>query len=449
MSSSRCLSFFAISFFLLPLGPLEAKGRVLVKLNSATNSASSLSLPAGHPGWKYLRGVDLYIVGEEGRQDLEKLQKEGAVDRAEGDAEIKLERLPDDPLAEHQDWITGEKGMDIGIQDAWEIVTGNPRVTVALIDTGLDIDHEDLKDNLWVNEGEIPDNRIDDDGNGFVDDYYGYNFWGHDSDIRDENNHGTHLAGIIGALGDNGVGIAGINWNIQLMPLKFTDAKGAGSSTGAVEAIDYAIRSGADVINASWTLKLEGDLPEGDNLLEIAIKKAGEAGILFVTASGNQFASGVGLNIDDSPVYPARFALDNLITVAALDEEGGPAPYSNYGPHSVDLAAPGSGILSAFSKGKYGVMSGTSVATAFVSGSAALLLSLEPDLKPLQLKSILLSSVTEQSSLKNFVSSGGRLHLGNSVDAVNGGLIPSVSETEPATAPPVMIFPAGGCSLVP
>ena len=135
--------------------------------------------------------------------------------------------------------------------------------------------------------------------------------------------------------------------------------------------------------------------------------------------------------------------------MAALDEAGGPAPYSNYGTHSVDLAAPGTGILSSLSKGKYGVMSGTSVATAFVSGSAALLLSLEPDLKPLQLKSILLSSVKEQSSLKNFVSSGGRLHLGNSVDAVNGGLIPSVSETEPATAPPVMIFPASGCSLVP
>jgi subtilisin family serine protease len=428
----------------------KAQGRTLVKLKDSAGSAAALSLQSARPGWRYLRGLDIYVVEESGESALPALRKEGAIDAMERDREIELASLPDDPLLKYQGWIRGE-GLDIGILQAWNWGVGDPEVTVALIDTGIDLNHPDLRGNLWTNEGEVAGNRADDDGDGRVDDLHGYNFWDHNADVQDENNHGSHLAGIIGAVGNNGIGVAGINWRVRLMPLKFTDAHGNGSSAAAVEAIDYAIVHQADVINASWTLKIEEGLPDEDSLLRRAIEKAGEAGILFVTAAGNQFATGKGLNIDEAPIYPAKFSLDNLIAVAALDEEGNLASYSNYGPESVDLAAPGSGILSTVTKASYGVLNGSSVATAFVSGAAAFLLSLEPSLAPEQIQLILAGSAEEDASLINLVSSGGRLDLAASSAAVQNGAIPSVSETEQPRSNTSRQFtaPAGGCSLVP
>jgi subtilisin family serine protease len=386
-------------------------------------------------------------VDEKGEDDLQSLQEMGAIHKMEPEVGIRLESLPNDPMVESQGWVLGEEGIDIGVTAAWDTVTGSPQVTVAVIDTGIDLNHPDLKDNLWNNGGEIAENGSDDDQNGFVDDIHGFNFWDRNGDVKDENNHGSHLAGIVGAIGNNGIGIAGINWDVRLMSLKFTDAQGNGSSAGAVEAIDYAIQNGADVINASWTLKLEGQAPEEDSLLKKAIQKAGEAGILFVTAAGNQFATGEGLNIDESPVYPARFALDTLVAVAALDSNGELASYSNYGPQSVDLAAPGAGILSTLKEGDYGAMTGTSIATAFVSGAAALLFSLNPDLSPQQVKSALEVSATQESSLGGHVSSGGSLSLVNSIAVVQSGAIPSVSETENPIASQNVVS-SGGCSLI-
>src|SRR5262249_30562201 len=144
------------------------------------------------------------------------------------------------------------------------LVEGNEPVTVAIIDTGIDMNHPDLAPNLWTNAKEIPGNGKDDDGDGYVDDVHGYNFWDDNGDVTDENDHGSHLAGIIGAVGDNGLGIAGIDWNVRLMAIRFTDAQGNGSSDKAVEAIDYAIRNGAKIINASWTLVLKSDPTNAD-----------------------------------------------------------------------------------------------------------------------------------------------------------------------------------------
>jgi subtilisin family serine protease len=413
-----------------------------------SSSGSSNSVP---PGWKYLRSVDMYVVDQKGNELLNTLKKEGSVEAAESadaDNDVHLEAVPNDPMASTQGWVEGAgeiHAFDISTSGAWDLVNDSSDVVVAIIDTGIDLNHEDLRDNLWTNQEEIPGNGIDDDHNGYVDDQYGYNFSAGNANVSDDNNHGSHLAGIIGAVGNNGVGIAGVNWHVKLMALKFADAHGVGSSIGAIEAINYAIENGANVINASWTLKLDGKT-QGDSLLKQAIEKAGEAGIVFVAAAGNQFQTGEGLNIDETPVYPASFSLKNLIAVAALGYEDELASYSNYGPESVDIAAPGSSILSTLANGKYGYMSGTSMATAFVSGAAALAFSIRPDMAPSEIKTILKNESDKVESLSGFVSSG-KLNLTRSVTAVSSSVSSSSSTSEPH--PTGEGAPAGGCSLIP
>ena len=459
-----CSFVLPVLFLLIFEGGVGAEGRagsrVLVKLSNESGSSAALSIQSNQPptGWKYLKGVDLYIVDETGQGSLESLQESGAVEAMESEEDIHLEALPNDPMVSGQGWITGgvglSGGLDIGIAEAWSLVTGSTNVIVAVIDSGIDPEHPDLKTNLWTNPHEVAGNGGDDDNNGFVDDIHGFNFKDHNSDIHDENGHGSHMAGIIGAVGNNGVGVAGINWNVRLMPLKFTDAQGSGTSAGAIESINYAIENGANIINASWTLKLDRVVNGEDNLLKQAIEKAGEAGILFVTASGNQFDTGIGLNVDRTPVYPVKFGSTNLIAVAAVDNQGNPASYSNYGPLSVGIAAPGTGILSTMAHKNYGSMTGTSISTAFVSGAADLMLSLQPSLTPEQIKSPLLGSVTSKDSLKNFVSSGGILNIGKAVTSLQGAAAPSASsggEPPPVTAPASSLIgpTSGGCSLIP
>ena len=427
-------------------------------LESGGESRFSTPIPpiGAAAGWKYLPAVDLYIVDDTGKDLLNTLQKNGGVEAAEESSDIQLEALPDDPMFDDQGW-TGGMGLDIGASSAWDITTGDADVTVAIIDTGIAVNHRDLAPNLWTNDGEIPGNGRDDDGNGFEDDVHGYNFWNGNPDVTDRNNHGSHLAGIIGGVGDNGIGIAGVGWRTRLMALRFTDENGNGSSSKAIEAIDYAIRNGAQIINASWTLKLDGGPgPKTDGLMGQAIRKASEAGILFVTASGNQFETGVGLNIDDSPVYPSSLELGNIVSVTALDAFGRLADYANYGAASVDLAAPGSYIYSTAADGSYLAMTGTSIATAVVSGAAALVLSARHDLTAEQLKAVLENSVVLDDSLTGKVTSGGGLNLYNSVQLAQSGSLP---ESSPSSAPrkPVEaplasqglnIPSSGGCSLV-
>jgi subtilisin family serine protease len=457
----RSASFTLASLVCLTAGPLSASS--IVKLAPVESSAAALSIASAESlpeGWKYLSALDLYIVDERGRDHLNTLAEEGAVEEREEDADVRLEALPNDPMADSQGWISGFH-VDIGALEAWEVTTGSASIVVAVIDTGISADHPDLIPNLWTNEGEIAGNGKDDDGNGYRDDVHGFDFWGEDGDVTDENSHGSHLAGIIGASGNDGFGVAGVNWNVRILPLKFTDAWGNGSSALAIEAIDYAIRNGARVINASWTLKLDGAVGgswEASNLLRQAIDKAGEAGVLFVTASGNQFKTYEGLDIDSQPVYPASFDTDNMLTVAALDAEGGLAAYSNYGPVTVDIAAPGTGIYSTGADGDYVVMSGTSIATAFVSGAAALILSVRPELDWFQVKTILEESVEGEASLNGRISTQGALNLANALAAATGEEIPvpspSVSSPSnggsPAYSPTpsrAFAFPAGGCSL--
>lgn len=237
---------------------------------------------------------------------------------------------------EHKLDITSEgEEADIDAPEAWDITTGNSGVVIAVMDTGVDYEHPDLSDNIWVNAGEIPDNGIDDDGNGYVDDVRGWDFVDHDNNPIDPQGHGTHVSGIIAAKGDNEDGITGICWVAQIMPLRVSNALGIISVADEISAIDYAINNDAKIINASFG-GYNYSLAE-----RIAIDNANSAGILFVASAGND-----GTDNDSKPYYPAGYDLDNIITVASTDQKDNLSSFSNYGSHSVDLGAPGERIYS-------------------------------------------------------------------------------------------------------
>jgi subtilisin family serine protease len=224
---------------------------------------------------------------------------------------------------------------DIDAPEAWDITTGNSHVVIAVIDSGVDYNHPDLSDNLWVNAGEIPDNGIDDDDNGYIDDVRGWDFAEQDNNPIDAQGHGTHVTGIIAAKGNNIDGITGVCWAAQIMPLRVSNALGFINIADEISAIDYAIRNGAKVINAS----LGGYTYSRAE--KVAIAKAGNAGILFVTPAGNR-----GTDNDSSPHYPSNYNLDNIIVVASTGPKDNLSSFSNYGHASVDVGAPGEKIYS-------------------------------------------------------------------------------------------------------
>jgi subtilisin family serine protease len=320
-------------------------------------------------------------------------------------------RQPDDPMFGLQwslsnDGQTGGRpGADIEAPAAWEQVTGDGDIVVAVIDTGIDLLHPDLAANIWVNPGEIPANGYDEDGNGLVDDLHGWDFLENDADPFDDRGHGTHVAGILAAVGDNGVGISGVAWRVRLMPLKFLGADGVGSSADAVECVDYATRMGATVINASWG---GGGYSEA---LRRAIARAADEGVLFVAAAGN-----LARDNDVEPFYPASYDLPNVISVAATDHDDLLAPFSNFGAASVDLAAPGAAILGTLPNEEYGYLSGTSMAAPHVSGVLALMLDRHHRLDTEGARLLLLDRVDPLATLSGAVLSGGRLDARNAVE---------------------------------
>ena len=240
---------------------------------------------------------------------------------------------------------------------------------VAIIDTGIDYTHPDLAANIWTNPGEIAGDGIDNDGNGYVDDVHGYDFVNNDGDPMDDHFHGTHTAGTVGAVGNNGVGVTGVNWQVKLMALKFLGASGSGSVSGAVSALEYAVTMGVRLSNNSW-----GGGGYSQALYD-AIKNSQVIGHVFVAAAGNS-----GVNSDLQPAYPASYDLDNIISVAAIDSSDNLASFSNRGVVTVDLAAPGVAVLSTVLGGGYASYSGTSMATPHVTGAAALALGLSSGL---------------------------------------------------------------------
>jgi subtilisin family serine protease len=323
---------------------------------------------------------------------------------------------PNDPRFSEQ-WGLANTGQRSGVAEAdisalaaWGKTKGSRKVVVAVLDSGVDYTHPDLAANMWRRPADME--MYFDEQLGVVDDSDGFSALAEERDPMDENGHGTHCSGIVGAVGDNGLGIAGVNWQVEIMPLKFMNRRGFGSTKDAIEAINYVIARRKDgvnvrVISASW------GSPARSRALEDVIRKAGEADISFFAAAGND-----GADADKRPHFPSGYKLPNLVSVAALDRRDQLAGFSNYGAKSVHLAAPGKEILSTWLGGQYEEHSGTSMATPFVAGVAALVLSVEPNLSVKELRGRLFDSADRLDALKGKVSTGGRVNAARAVGAV-------------------------------
>ncbi|MET0647965.1 MAG: S8 family serine peptidase [Pyrinomonadaceae bacterium] len=323
---------------------------------------------------------------------------------------------PNDPRFAEQWGLlnTGQKGgraeADISAFAAWDKTKGSKKVVIAVLDSGVDYTHPDLAGNMWHRPADLE--MYFDDELGVMDDSEGFSAVESERDPMDENGHGTHCAGIVGAEGDNNLGITGVNWQVEIMPLKFMGRGGFGSTKDAIEAINYVIARKKDgvnvrVISASWGSQSRS------KALEDVIRKAGEADILFVAAAGND-----GANADKRPHYPSGYKLPNVLSVAALDRRDELASFSNYGEKGVHVAAPGKEILSTWLGGQYEEHSGTSMATPFVAGVAGLVLSVEPNLSVKELRERLMNTADKLDSLKGKVVSGGRVNAARAVGAM-------------------------------
>jgi subtilisin family serine protease len=295
----------------------------------------------------------------------------------------------------------GTKRADIDALQAWSKTHGSDKIVIAVLDTGVDYKHNDLAANMWTRPDSVP--QYADEELGSIDDVHGFDADANAGDPMDDNGHGTHCAGIIGAEGDNGEGIAGINWNVSIMPLKFLGRGGFGTTKNAIEAINYAIdrkQKGVNVrvINASW------GSTQYSRALEDAIRAAGEQGILFVAAAGNS-----GTDNDKRAHYPSNYDLPNVISVAAMDRTDSITSFSNFGVKTVHIAAPGRDIVSTWIGNAYREASGTSMAAPHVSGVAGLVLASEPGMSMAKLRERILGTADKLDSLNGKVATGGRL----------------------------------------
>lgn len=320
---------------------------------------------------------------------------------------------------------------------AWDLTTGSAQTVVAILDTGMKYSHEDLAANVWVNSGEIAGNGIDDDGNGYVDDVYGYDFFYNDSDPLDEHGHGTHVAGTIGAVGNNSLGVAGVNWNVRLMPVKIYNNTGFGTtSTMLINAYNYVRIMKLRGVNIRVTNNSYSGCDEAcgyDQATKDALDALGDAGVLNVFAAGND-----GRNVETLPAYPASYTSPSILSVASSTSTDARSGFSNFGTTSVDLAAPGSGILSTImGTANYGNSSGTSMASPHAAGAAALLSSHNPSLSAQSLKATLMNTVDQLAQWNGVVKTGGRLNVSRALQNQTDCTI-SLDRTSQH------VFPAGG-----
>ena len=403
-------------------------------VRTASSSAASLSVANGWETSSLGEGfLSLRAPGAGVGDVLGWASRTAGVLYAEPDFVIAPKAVPNDPSFT-QLWGLNNSGQSGGVVDAdidapeaWNTTTGSRSVVVAVIDTGVDYTHPDLAANAWRNPGETAGDGIDNDGNGYVDDVYGWDFANNDANPMDDNGHGTHVSGTIGAVGNNGVGVAGVSWQVSIMGLKFLSASGSGSTSAAIAAVNYATRMrrdfGINVVasNNSWG---GGGF---STALRDAIDAGGRAGILFVAAAGNE-----ATNIDTTPSYPAGYTSTSIISVAATDRSNRLASFSNVGVTNVDLAAPGASIYSTLPNNRYGTYSGTSMATPHVTGAVALLAAARPAATATELRSAILAGTQPVASLAGKVATGGLLN----VDAALRSLVNSVPTDPPPSEPP-------------
>jgi len=338
---------------------------------------------------------------------------------AEPDYRVHATELPNDPafplqwglrnIGQYVLGVPGTPGADVGAVEAWNIAIGLPSIQIAIIDTGVDYTHADLTDNMRGRPLELPGNHLDDDHNGWIDDTYGYDFANGDSDPMDDNSHGTHVAGILGAHTDNGFGVAGVAWKCQIVALKFLDSEGFGDTSLAADAMEYVIDNGIPISNNSW-----GGEGYSQTMRDV-LAVADAHGHLFIAAAGNESS-----NNDVIDHYPSNYDLPNIIAVAATNNLDQPASFTNFGATTVDLGAPGVAIYSTIPGDSFGYKGGTSMATPFVSGAAALLMSHAPALTSHEVRDRILDTVRPAPLLVGLTATGGILNLPAALGDCNG-----------------------------
>lgn len=352
-------------------------------------------------------------MGTLAARELEKSEVISKIDKIENEPSA----LFNDPAIK-QAW--GLKKSDAA--RAWKVTKGSKDIVVAVIDTGVDPIHEDLKENLWKNPGETgldkkgkdkATNGVDDDKNGYIDDVYGWNFVSNNNELTDNHGHGTHIAGIIGAQAGNQKGISGIAPDVSLMIIKYYDPKVSNTDNlkNTINSINYAIKMGAQIINYSG-----GGTDYSQEEFE-AVKRAEKQGILFVAAAGNERS-----NSDQFHYYPADYKLPNIISVTALDPSKEVLASSNFGIETVDLAAPGQNIISTLPGNSYGFMTGTSQATAFVSGAAVLVKANKPEFKFEDIKRYILSTGDPSTTLAQKTRTSRSLNLFKALTILDQGM---------------------------
>lgn len=386
-------------------------GEILVKFKS-TVSAQSVVQSLADAGIQAVKRFDAINVvsctinsSKSVLEAVEECNESPDIEYAEPNYIYKASVIPNDSRFGELYGMTQIDGPE-----AWDVQKGSKAIIVGVIDTGVDTDHDDLTDNIWHNPGESgggkENNKVDDDGNGYVDDYRGWDFINNDNNPYDDNQHGTHCSGVIGAVGNNNLGVVGVNWNVSIMPLKFLAGNGSGSTDDALDAIIYATDMGAKILSNSWG---GGGRSQA---LEDAIKYANDHGVLFVAAAGNEFS-----NNDSAPTYPCNYEVPNVISVAANTSSDRLAGFSNFGKKTVDLSAPGSNIVSTIPQQRYAALSGTSMATPHVAGAAALMWAQFPSMSMNKLIVRLLGSVDRNVNYSDKVATGGRLNVAKGLSA--------------------------------
>ncbi|NMM39810.1 S8 family serine peptidase [Pseudoalteromonas arctica] len=356
------------------------------------------------------------VTGMSTKQAIKLLQTHAAIEYVEPDYRVSIATAPNDPDfsklwgLHNEGQSGGTADADIDALEAWSITTGSKDVVVGVIDTGVDHSHSDLTANIWVNPNEIAGDGIDNDGNGYIDDVHGINAITNVGDPMDDQGHGTHVSGTIGAAGNNNNGVVGVNHETAIVGCKFLDAGGSGSTSGAIKCIDYMVslkNAGVNVrvLNNSW-----GGGGSSQALAD-AITASEQADILFVAAAGNS-----AVDNDQNPHYPSNYEHESVLSVASTDRNDNMSGFSQWGLTSVDLGAPGSAIYSTVPGNGYATYSGTSMATPHVVGVAALVLSLNPELSTSELKQLLMSSGDDNTQLQGKTVSGKRLNANRALE---------------------------------
>lgn len=350
------------------------------------------------------------VSGMSTKEAIDRLKSHQAIEYAEPDYRITIESTPNDPRFDEL-WGLNNEGQtggtvdaDIDAVEAWSISTGSSDVVVGVIDTGIDYTHPDLAANAWVNTQEIAGDGIDNDNNGYIDDVHGINAITDEGDPMDDQGHGSHVSGTIGASGNNSVGVVGVNHDVSIVGCKFLDSTGSGSTSDAIKCIDYMV----DLKNAGVNVRVLNNSWGGGGFsqaLADAITVSEEADILFVAAAGND-----ALDNDANPHYPSSYEHESVLSIASTDSADNMSSFSQWGATSVDMGAPGSAILSTVPGGGYASYSGTSMATPHVAGVAALVLSVSPDLTTSELKELLMSSGDANTALNGKTVAGTRLN---------------------------------------